>query len=674
MKCGTQYKRGERYTLKELKDLARARGIKGFSSMNMDALCKVLFATPSRRTPPTRTPVKKNCGTQFKRGERYTLKELKDLARNRGIKGYSNMNMDALCALLFPVAPLVVPVQLQYEAPDVNNIAFRKGLGLLHHQKLVLKWMDDTIALKPTLRNGMKGGIIQLDMGLGKTLIALYWILLTRKDYDTPFLVVCDKSLLENWLQEANKFFGNRIKIFVFYDTYNKLDSIRRQDYIDADLVLTTYNTVRIISEPYHKDIRKKSRLKGVERTHIQGADFNDKPRNGPDGLISTRWAGIFADEAQTFTNPTTKAFISMMRLSSDESWCLTGTPIRNSDKDMYSLMRFCGFNLLTHPSEWDLAYYKQHYLKRFIKSMDYTQANIKLPPIKESSHIVELDAEQWTFYQYYEDLFYAILRIYAIARRQEEALASRRFGRPLTRYDIGEVKVNFALILALFTRMRQICIIPRIAWLNGQEPNAINDNTIFRLSDNMKRWVQDPNSTAYRNSVKLKEATRIIKHIITTTDEKILIFSSFKQVLDLYRKVLELEFPRIAIAQLDGSQSVKERAANINFFKNGPARIFLITFKTGAQGLTLTEANHVIPLEPWWTPTVYDQAIARAHRIGQKKPVNVYNILAKDTIETRIMKICSRKQTIIRNFLGADGEEVSLKLDFRQLCEIMTS
>lgn len=660
--CGTQYKRGDRYTLTELKDIARARGIKGYSSMNMDALCNILFAVSKPKTPE-----KKNCGLQFKRGERYTLKELKDMARARGIKGYSTMTMDALCNILFSNTSnpkiLTPPKVYTYSQPDSNGIVFTQGLGLLHHQKLVLKWMDDLLLDK---QKGMKGGILQLDMGLGKTLIALYWILLTRKYHRTPFLVVCDKSLLENWLQEAEKFFGDRIKIFVFYDVP---ESIKRQDYINSDLVITTYNTVKIISEPYHKDIRKKSRTGGTEITHIHGADFTDKSQPGPSGLIFTRWAGIFADEAQTFTNPSTKAFISMMRLSSNESWCLTGTPIRNSDKDMYSLMRFCGFDLLSNPRNWDLEYYRKQNLHRYIKSMDYVQANIKIPPIRESTHIVEMDSSQWTFYQYYQDLFYEILRIYAIKSKKEELLIKRR---PVTRYNVGEIKVNFGLILAIFTRMRQICIIPRLAWLNGQEYNVINDNTIYRLSDTMKKWVQNQKSSAYHNSAKLKTATQIIRGILDKTNEKILVFSSFKQVLDLYNIMLKHEFPNTEIAQLDGTLSVKERTYNINLFKTGPARIFLITFKTGSQGLTLTEANHVIPLEPWWTPVVYDQAIARAHRIGQKKPVHVYNILTKDTIETRIMKICSRKQTTIRNFLGVDGEEVSLKLDFKQLCDLI--
>jgi len=556
-----------------------------------------------------------------------------------------------------------------YAKPDINGIIFRSGLALLLHQKKCLKWMSD-LEDEPQ-KYGINGGIIQLDMGLGKTLIALYWILLQRKHHHNPYLVVCDKSLITNWLNEADKFFGKHIKFFVFYNDYNKLEDIRRSDFDNVDFVITTYNTVRSIADEYIQDIK---RPRGI----ILKANFSDQRATGRKLLIHTRWGGIFADEAQAFNNPSTKSFSSMMRLSASESWCLTGTPIRNSDKDMYSLMRFCGLDIIQSAKEWSYEYYTRKHLYRFIKSMDYKEANIKIPEIVERNYVVELDDNQLELYELYESVLWEALRLYAMRLKQEETRIRRLAKKRNLIVDLTGIQINFYLILAIFTRLRQICIIPQIALLNTEpvqfkrQPKII-DAIVYNLPEPMKKWIADPHSSSFHQSIKIKQATDIIQDILKNTNEKILVFSSFKQVLDMYHQYLEKKFGKGTVVQLDGSQTINERAKSIAKFKEGNARIFLITFKTGSQGLTLIEANHIIPMEPWWSPTVYDQAIARAHRIGQKKNVYVYNILARGTIETKIMKICSKKQTIIEQFLGREGEEISLKLDFKGLCKILT-
>jgi SNF2 family DNA or RNA helicase len=220
-------------------------------------------------------------------------------------------------------------------------------------------------------------------------------------------------------------------------------------------------------------------------------------------------------------------------------------------------------------------------------------------------------------------------------------------------------------VILALFTRLRQICLIPAIAKINsniGGQKTYI-DSILDEISDDMRVWLKDKYSSAWYNSPKMVTTINIIKEIIPT-GEKILIFSSFRQILDMFKIQLDEVLPNVKVVQLDGSQSFEERAKSIAQFKQGNAQIFLITFKAGSQGLTLIEATHVIPMEPWWTPVVLDQAIARSHRIGQTKNVHVHNIYMKNSIETRIMQICAQKQRIISELLGEGGEQVSLKLN----------
>ncbi|MCL2456464.1 MAG: SWF/SNF helicase family protein, partial [Defluviitaleaceae bacterium] len=111
----------------------------------------------------------------------------------------------------------------------------------------------------------------------------------------------------------------------------------------------------------------------------------------------------------------------------------------------------------------------------------------------------------------------------------------------------------------------------------------------------------------------------------------------------------------------LDGATKAKERMEMVERFNGGERDLFLISLKAGGTGLNLTGADVVIHYDPWWNPSVMEQAADRAHRYGQQKPVQVYNIVAKDTIEEKIMKLQEKKRGLIDSVITEGGSFINL-------------
>jgi hypothetical protein len=142
----------------------------------------------------------------------------------------------------------------------------------------------------------------------------------------------------------------------------------------------------------------------------------------------------------------------------------------------------------------------------------------------------------------------------------------------------------------------------------------------------------------------------------------RVLIFSQFTSHLKLMRAMMEEE--SITYQYLDGSTPAISRQAEVDRFQTGDATAFLISLKAGGTGLNLTAADYVIHMDPWWNPAVENQATDRAHRIGQTKPVMVYRIIAKDTIEEEILMLHESKKNLVESVLSGTESSGKLSVD----------
>ena len=148
----------------------------------------------------------------------------------------------------------------------------------------------------------------------------------------------------------------------------------------------------------------------------------------------------------------------------------------------------------------------------------------------------------------------------------------------------------------------------------------------------------------------------------------KALVFSQFIGHLALIRE--HLDEHGIIYQYLDGSTPVKRRTAAINAFPAGEGELFLISLKAGGSGLNLTAADYVIHMDPWWNPAVEDQASDRAHRIGQQRPVTIYRLVARNTIEEKIVQLHAHKRELAANLL--EGSEMSGKMSMEEIISLL--
>lgn len=520
---------------------------------------------------------------------------------------------------------------------------------------------------------GIKGGMMCLDVGLGKSFISLVHSLISPKIVNStypkgyPTLIVCSKTLLLNWKFEIDKFFLDDVKVLYFHKEYlgNIIRNMTQEIICDYDFVITTYDVcMKAYTHYVENDIKNKmdkSIRKSESILHRNRKMSNNPNIKGIGVLYYTPWERVICDESQVFSNPDTKKFKCMMGMYGRYKWCLTGTPIRNYDTDIWTQLRFCGYNKITKKKEWRMyGQYKiiEHSLHDCVQRMSYQDAGIVLP--NKNIHNISVDLSEKERYCY--DFI--------------EGGTKKVYEKMLTG------AYTFSSILALFTRLRQCSIAPYLmikdryetqeTILNNPEIDpskdfgGVTDKILKDLkmeNPNIFNWLKNKKGTSGIKSKKLKKIFQIIEKKIPE-DEKVIIFSMFNTVLDLIRFYLD-EDEVFNYVQVDGTVKNKERFSRLESFRKNPnIKILLMNYKVGSEGLTLIEANHIIPVEPWWNSSVIDQAIGRVYRFGQQKEVHVYQIISDFTIENRILEVCEEKDKLKNQFLSNTNSEPNVSLD----------
>jgi SNF2 family DNA or RNA helicase len=167
--------------------------------------------------------------------------------------------------------------------------------------------------------------------------------------------------------------------------------------------------------------------------------------------------------------------------------------------------------------------------------------------------------------------------------------------------------------------------------------------------------------------SSKLRRLVELVEEL-RSEGHRALVFSQFTSHLALVRE--ELDRAGYVSLYLDGGTPAAQRAKLVDRFQAGEGEVFLISLKAGGTGINLTAADYVIHLDPWWNPAVEDQATDRAHRIGQTKPVTVYRLVARGTIEERILKMHDDKRALVAGIL--EGTDIAARLTTKDLLALL--
>jgi hypothetical protein len=328
--------------------------------------------------------------------------------------------------------------------------------------------------------------------------------------------------------------------------------------------------------------------------------------------LAKVSFASIVLDEAQAIKNPVTQRAKAAFALDGSFRLVTTGTPVENHLGELWSLFRFVNPGLLGSRDGFDNRYAKpierdndrsaRHRLRRLIQPFVLrrlkSQVLDELPPRTEVVLHVDPSPDEAAFYE-------------ALRRRAVEQLDA------LPTAD-GQRSMH---ILAEITRLRRAACHPRLV----DPASGLTGSKLALFAEVLDE---------------LREG----RH-------KALVFSQFIDHLALARA--HLDDHAIAYQYLDGSTSAAERAKRVKAFQAGQGEVFLISLKAGGTGLNLTAADYVIHLDPWWNPAVEDQAADRAHRIGQSRPVTVYRLVARGTIEDRIVALHGKKRDLADGLLA---------------------
>ena len=552
-------------------------------------------------------------------------------------------------------------IPIRWGVDPITNEALPEPYRLKPHQIKAITWMQGREGLKREQIHGLQGGIVTLLMGLGKTLIAIVMALVANKG-DFPTLVIASKTVMHEWKTEGvEKFLGSEVRVLYLHKDFmgKEIDRVTRKQIQTYDLVISTYDTCVSASRKggYHEECfemgDEHTLMKGkISAIHLRSLEQANRPTVvGSEVIYCTPWERVICDESQRYANPKTLTYKCIMAIYGKYKWCLTGTPIRNYDTDIWAQLRFCGYNGVTQTIEWKRRGYskfKEHHLVDAIFTMNYKDANVNLPPKTENEIVIQLQGKQQQAYDY----------ILGQTKKMYDQMMSNL--------------CSFACVLAMFTRLRQCAIAPYLLTaeskrekLKGSQAKA--DKEAVELLKKMTAgglgaWCHEKGGEAGIYSGKISEIVNTVSKI--PKKEKVLIFSMFTSCLDLLADAFEERLPGFQFVQIDGDTKGMERAELLKQFRTNPEiRGLFLTYKVGSEGLNLTEATHCICIEPWWTSAVPNQAKARLWRTGQKNPVFIHNILVQNTIEEKVVAICKEKEEMAASFLDGTAKPLGKKV-----------
>ncbi|MDJ8931240.1 DEAD/DEAH box helicase [Clostridium perfringens] len=495
-----------------------------------------------------------------------------------------------------------------------RNLSFIKGgnvlqeiVGKLLNKEFKRKLLPKALnaELRPYQKEGFKWINEITDLGFGGVLaddmglgktLQIIAFLLSQKK--SKSIVVVPTSVIYNWMDEFEKF-APSIRVGLVHGSKSKRDKVLRDFKRGLGIKIEEENLKEKSYEKYDVLLTTYGTLKNDEKAY-ENLSFDY----------------CIIDEAQNIKNPSAQATLSVKNIKSRCNIALTGTPIENNLMELWSIFDFVMPGYL---------FTKERFRERFIldesnlselKSLitPFILRRLKedvlseLPEKLEKKYLVEMKGKQKQLYSFY---------VKAIKNQLNENKSSEKSGRD---------KIN---LFAYLTKLREICLDPSL---------VVPDYT--------------------GESSKLTVVKEIVKDA-SESGKKILLFSQFTSVL----QKIEEDFKKedISYLYLDGGTSAKDRVERVKKFnEDSNIKVFLISLKAGGVGLNLTSASVVIHFDPWWNPAVEDQATDRAHRFGQENKVEVIKLVAKDTIEEKIVLMQEDKRELIQSLM--DGKTMDGK------------
>ncbi len=502
------------------------------------------------------------------------------------------------------------------------------------------RWLD-------FLRQAGLGGVLADDMGLGKTVQVLAAVqrlveeregaggeasvddgtdedsestdsdALNEPDGTGPVLVIAPTSVVGSWVEQAERFCPG-LRVRAVTRTAAKREETLEQITARCDVVVTSYTIARMCEGEF----------------------------------IAQDWSWVVCDEAQFVKNHASATYKAVRRLRTPSTIVITGTPLENSLMDLWALMSIAAPGLLPEPERFGQVYRKpidrgdaealgrlRRRMRPFLLRRTKEQVAADLPAKTEQVLAVELGAKHRKAYDQ------------RLARERQKILG-------LLEEDTAQSRF---IALKALTTLRQMALDPALvdaqAGDNASRTDSPGKKPVRGMTGKAATAPSKGQPGPGRRPSPSAKVEVLLEHLgpIVSEGHRALIFSQFTRYLSGVRE--HLEDAGVRTAYMDGGTSNRQEV--IDAFRAGGADVFLISLKAGGFGLTLTEADYVFLLDPWWNPQTEEQAVDRTHRIGQDKPVMVYRLVSADTIEEKVMALKEKKAELFARVVeGTDGVE----------------
>ena len=447
------------------------------------------------------------------------------------------------------------------------------------------------------------GGVLADDMGLGKTIQVLAVVQRMMEgrsavvpEESGPVLVVAPTSVVGAWVEQAARFCPD-LRVRAVTRTRAKRGEELGEIVADADMVVTSYTIARLEEEDF------------------TGVD----------------WSWVVLDEAQFVKNRTAVTYKTVRSLRTPSTVAITGTPLENSLMDLWSLLSIAAPGLLPGPDRFAKVYRRpvEHgdddalaalraRIRPFLLRRAKEDVAADLPDKSEQILSVELGAGH---------------------RRAYDRRLARERQKILGLLEEDTAQARFTALKSL-TILRQMALDPALV----ETPRGDAGAGGRRAAVGRRR----------RPTAKVEVLLETLRPVVAE-GHRALVFSQFTRYLTGVREALEADGMRTAY--LDGTTTNRQEV--IDAFRAGRADVFLISLKAGGFGLTLTEADYVFLLDPWWNPQAEEQAVDRTHRIGQDKPVMVYRLVSAGTIEEKVMALKEKKAELFDRVVEGSADDV---------------
>eukprot|EP00941_MAST-03F_sp_MAST-3F-sp1_P000145 g145.t1 len=515
---------------------------------------------------------------------------------------------------------------------------------------------SDTLRMRPYQLKGLEWMLHMFDcgmhpilgdeMGLGKTLQTISLLSALKHERKLPGinLIVVPLSVISSWLSEFRKWCPT-LRIMRFHATdATERERLKRElltNPENLDVVLTTYETVK----------------------------SKDMIRVFSGGIV---WLSLVLDEAHRVKNEGSQISQALVKVHARVKVLLTGTPIQNNLHELWALLYFLYPNVFPRESAslFDHAFdlnkavcsqsksgsnqilidrgllEKAHFLMRpFMLQRRKTDIQNKLPPRIETRIMCPLSNVQRFWYQ-------------RLLLKEAEQLK---------KVDNTKMGSNWKKLRSLLMQLRKCCNHPYL--FPNAEAAMIEAIKLRRRTDSKKNITleEEIDEAIITASGKMQNLDNLLR-LLLAKKHRVVIFSQFTSFLDIVDDYLNLQ--KISFVRLDGSVNRVRRMIDIAEFNkpNSPYNVFLMSTRAGGLGVNLQTADTVILLDSDWNPQVDQQAMARVHRIGQKKVVHIYRFVAKNTVEERLIQRAEKK-LFLDTMVNRGGTIVS-----RSFCNTGTS